>query len=276
VLAGYNSTSSVVDLTISNVQHTEKSRGVKLWATSNISIINVFINGVVFFGDDALNVDSLIDITTESTAVVSNVVIEGVTSNNKANNLLTINQGSSGVCENITFASGSANSSSVKAATLTRTLGTIRNIVIGDDVNANLNATPVVQSGDTAFFQNVYISHRLTPRVAQPSYNWYFSQLPNDTATSISTGNSIFSGAIIVTVGTTQYGMFVVRAASTPAITQMITPSSNINAITGALAGTTGTSGKFTVSAASDGKIYLENRLGSAQNVNITLMSASS
>ena len=275
VLVGYNSTAGMASLSISNVLYNEKSRGVRIWANA-FNVLNVNINGVTYYGEAAGIVDSVIDITTEGTSAVSNVLIEGVVSNNSVNNLLTINQGSSAYCENITFASGSANSSSVKAATITRTLGTIRNIVIGDDVNANLNATPVVQSGVAEFFQNVYISPRLTPKVAQPSYNWYFSQLANDTATSISTGNFIFSGAIIVTVGTTQYGMYAVRAASTPAITQIITPSANINATTGVLTGITGVAGKFTVSAAADGKIYLENRLGSAQNVNITLASASS
>jgi hypothetical protein len=275
ILVGHNSTSGIASLAISNVLYHEKSRGVKIWANTK-DVSNVNINGVTYHGEAVGIVDSVVDITTEGTTTVSGVVMEGVVANESANNLLTINQGSSEVCENITFASGSANSELVKAATLTRTNGTIRNIVIGDDVNANLNATPVVQTGDATYFQNVYISHRLTPRVAQPSYNWYFSQLATETATSISIGKFIFSGAIIVTVGTTQYGMYVVRAASNPAITQMITPSSNINATTGVLAGTTGTSGKFTVSVASDKKIYLENRLGSAQNVNITLMSASS
>jgi len=275
ILAGYNSTAGIASLSISNVLYAEKSRGVRIWANT-FNVLNVNINGVTYYGEAAGIVDSAIDITTEGTSAVSNVLIEGVVSNNSVNNLLTINQGSSAYSENITFASGSANSSSVKAATLTRTLGTMRNIVIGDDVNANLNATPVVQTGDATYFQNIYISPRLTPRVAQPSYNWYFSNFADQTASYVSIGSFIFTGILAVTVGTTRYAMYVARAASTPVITPMIAAAANMAATTGVLTGITGTNGNFTISVASDGKIYFENRLGSAQNINITLMSASS
>jgi hypothetical protein len=43
----------------------------------------------------------------------------------------------------------------------------------------------------------------------------------------------------------------------------------NLEATTGALAGTTGTNGKTTVSAHSDGKVYVESRKGTS---NITVL----
>lgn len=277
ILAGYNSTAGIASLSISNVLYAEKSRGVRIWANT-FNVLNVNINGVTYYGEAAGIVDSAIDITTEGTSAVSNVLIEGVVSNNSVNNLLTINQGSSAYCENITFASGSANSSSVKAATLTRTLGTIRNIVIGDDVNANLNATPVEQIGDATYFKNVYISPRLTPGVRQPSYSWLFGNFPDNTANYVNIGdNLIFTGILAVSIGSTKFGMWVVRAATSPAITPMIVAADNVaTAPPGTvLTGTTGVDGNFTVSVTSNGRIYFENRLGTSQTINLTLMTGS-
>lgn len=278
ILAGYNSTSGIASLSISNVLYAEKSRGVRIWANT-FNVLNVNINGVTYYGEAAGIVDSAIDITTEGTSAVSNVLIEGVVSNNSVNNLLTINQGSDAYCENITFASGSANSSSVKAATLTRTLGTIRNIVIGDDVNANLNATPVEQIGDATYFKNVYISPRLTPGVRQPSYSWFFGNFADDTANYVNIGdNFIFTGILAVSIGSTKFGMWVVRAAATsPAITPMIAAAGNVaTAPPGTvLTGETGADGYFTVSVTPNGRIYFENRLGTPQTINLTLMTGS-
>ena len=54
---------------------------------------------------------------------------------------------------------------------------------------------------------------------------------------------------------------------------QAISVQANINVTTGILNGTTGTNGKITVSAASDGKIYIENRLGGAINISVQVLS---
>jgi hypothetical protein len=75
----------------------------------------------------------------------------------------------------------------------------------------------------------------------------------------------------MVTLGTANYGIFAIRAAGTPAI-QAITVSANVNSTTGVLAGNTGTDAKATVSVSSAGVVYVENRLGSAQNVSVTAL----
>lgn len=54
-------------------------------------------------------------------------------------------------------------------------------------------------------------------------------------------------------------------AVSTPLIV-LIAGTAMMAVTTGALAGTTGTDGKFTISAHSDGKIYFENRTGGTIN----------
>ena len=54
----------------------------------------------------------------------------------------------------------------------------------------------------------------------------------------------------------------------------LIQPGSDVVATTGALTGTTGTDGKFTISAHTDGKIYMENRLGGAKDTRYLVITA--
>ena len=52
----------------------------------------------------------------------------------------------------------------------------------------------------------------------------------------------------------------------------LLANSTNVEATTGALAGTTGTDAKLTVSAHTDNKLYIENRTGSSKDYSITLL----
>ena len=98
-------------------------------------------------------------------------------------------------------------------------------------------------------------------------------QINNNSVYVLDAAASVFGSIILVNVNNVEFGMFMVRAASSPSVTPMITSSANVNTTTGALTGTTGVAGKFTVSADATGKIYLENRLGSpANNVQIVPM----
>jgi len=49
--------------------------------------------------------------------------------------------------------------------------------------------------------------------------------------------------------------------------TNIVAATANVEVTTGALAGTTGTDAKFTVSTHTDGKIYFENRIGAARTI---------
>lgn len=80
----------------------------------------------------------------------------------------------------------------------------------------------------------------------------------------------------------TAFGMFALfvegaRAATfayntaTPAMTKL-SGTADVVATTGVLAGTTGVDTEFTVSAHTDGKIYLENRLGASRTVFWTII----
>ena len=85
--------------------------------------------------------------------------------------------------------------------------------------------------------------------------------LNDDTATSFSPVNK--QGFLLYRILATTMGAVISFDAVTgKAYCFMIAGHSSIETRTGVLSGTTGTDGKITISAHTDGKIYVENRLG--------------
>lgn len=65
-------------------------------------------------------------------------------------------------------------------------------------------------------------------------------------------------------------GCWRIRAGAYPAVTELFKASgASVISTTGALTGTTGTDGKFTISAHTDGLVYLENRSGSSKVIRV-------
>lgn len=97
-------------------------------------------------------------------------------------------------------------------------------------------------------------------------------QLADDAATSITIPTT--NGAMIILVATGTPGVtnisltaaFRHTGASAAPVQLAINDATNIVYTTGALAGTTGTDGKLTLSCNDDGKLYIENRLGGTRN----------
>lgn len=90
--------------------------------------------------------------------------------------------------------------------------------------------------------------------------------LADDAATSFTPTNSL--GIIFVGSRSSDYpnlgGVFMYRCTPTKVFCTALALGSATERATGVLSGTTGTDGKFTVSAHTDGKIYFENRLNIA------------
>ncbi len=163
------------------------------------------------------------------------------------------------------------------------------------DGNINLTATG---NGETAY---LYLRSEATPyiyfggagvRVATSMYvggnatatqsyvrasGFYGTtvSITDDSVTSFTPGNAI--GAILITPRASTYsdcwGMAVYRASAT-VFTVKALGSAIFDVTTGALAGTTGTDGHITVSAHTDGKIYIENRRGSSISIHYILLGA--
>lgn len=99
---------------------------------------------------------------------------------------------------------------------------------------------------------------------ATPGWNSVSVEVGDDTAVSFTPPNP--AGAILLHDAASQFAQAIFNTA-TPAMTAMFTVSGNVVLTTGILAGTTGTNGKLTISAASDGRIYIENRLGAVRTI---------
>lgn len=113
-------------------------------------------------------------------------------------------------------------------------------------------------------------------RMLAASYNSGRVTLADDTATSF-TPASVNGVITVVTEGvTTSTGIIAFRAGASPWAEKISAGGALFDASTAALAGTTGTDTHVTVSAASDGAIYIENRSGATRTFvyNLTQRSA--
>ena len=101
------------------------------------------------------------------------------------------------------------------------------------------------------------------------------ANISDDTAVSFDMPFSGFTGLVFMSTALTSgpQGLYWVRSSAiAPAIQPLTTLGASVATGTGVLTGTTGVDGKFTVHAASDGKLYLENRLGTAAIVRLQFM----
>ncbi len=106
--------------------------------------------------------------------------------------------------------------------------------------------------------------------------HWAWSSWADDTAKSVTvpqawqdSGIGANYGMLVITIAgaTASSALVLYRAAGGPVCANLSAAAANMTFTTGVLAGTTGTDVRFNISAHTDGKIYMENRLGSAQNV---------
>lgn len=151
---------------------------------------------------------------------------------------------------------------------LSQTAGTIQNVKIGP-CDLSGATTPLSITGTITDLRVDPLAQATRRTPAQT-----FSQtIANNGVFTLATGVSLFGAQVLITLGVTDYGLYVVRAASSPSTTPILgTPSANMANTTGVLTGTTGTAGKFTVSADASGNLYFENRLGSSTLAQITFM----
>jgi hypothetical protein len=95
--------------------------------------------------------------------------------------------------------------------------------------------------------------------------------ISDDGAVNFDLGNATKFGHAIITTGTTgEYALVGFKTSST-AFCFIIAASSDFAVTTGALTGTTGTDTKSNVSVHTNGKIYIENRRGSARNYYLSI-----
>jgi hypothetical protein len=255
----------VSGIKIQNVSHVCASMSVLLDASA-ADIGRIVISGISSEVSSGTAPTYAIKLATGASYDISDVMIADVTINSYPTNGILIDQSSSGVTEDVSFSNVSITGSSGVGIQLTRSAGTLREINIGDTVNLTDRATPIGYSGTMT---EVRVSPLADPG-AYPAMCYDFT-VADDSVVTLPLRRTLFTGILMVSAGSPNYGQWVIRAASTPVITAMITPSTNVNATTGVLNGTTGTDTKLTVSV-DNGFIYVENRLGTSQRVNVVVL----
>jgi len=101
------------------------------------------------------------------------------------------------------------------------------------------------------------------------------ADITDDTAISFSPSNQI--GAILLIMRSnfdTVDGLLAYRVTSTVNRMTKLAGGANLLVYTGVLTGTTGTDGKLNISAYTDGKIYIENRMGGTRSIHYILLGA--
>jgi len=114
--------------------------------------------------------------------------------------------------------------------------------------------------------------------VTTPGLNTIAFSLADDTATSFALPAANLGAGAIIAVhsasASAANSIVYVRGSGSAAIVALTTLDANTVVTTGTLAGTTGTDTKFTISVATDGRVYLENRRGSTQSGSVTVIAA--
>lgn len=142
-----------------------------------------------------------------------------------------------------------------------------------DTTNAVAYAVFLAGNVQGAAANNPLSSAQFT-QVKSSSQISYGANIANDGVYSFTLGTS---GAVIIVSGTGtsgNCGVIAVYPNAPTANCSAISIQANMAVTTGVLTGTTGGAGAITVSAATDGKIYIQNRLGSSINMQVQVLAA--
>ncbi len=264
-IGGPTQSGSISNVNVSNLVYVTSSRGVSVDAQAG-SISNIDIAGIQSNITSGTPEDEVVNIFTDNANVAAAINITDVISSSLTPNGVQI-QCDSGSIIDINMDDAVLRGSTGVGVNIVRNGGTISRVTVGDNFNAKSKSQVVAQSGMS--ISDVEVSPLALPNVLA-SYCYDFTIADDDFA-QIDLDRSVFTGSVNITVATTEQGIFAIRAAPTPAVLDMNTKSANLETALVPLNGTTGTNGKFTFGV-TDSVLYLENRLGSSQRVNLILM----
>jgi hypothetical protein len=252
--------------TISNISSVTPS--IQVWVEStNSNIRRTLINNITCNQFSGSAPEAVVKISTSGTGSINSVYVNGVVTSSIPSNVIVINQGSSTSTVDIVIDGVIGDLNPVSGISITRTAGTLTRLTFGDDIQVSQAATPFLYSGDYTLLK---VSPLAIPN-AQAGISYGYN-IADDAYQQISLNAKVFTGVLAVTSQTVNYGLFVARAANSPAVTT-ISASANVTAvattfdpnITSAYA-----DGVLTV-VINEKEIYLVNRLGSSQRMSASL-----
>jgi hypothetical protein len=246
-------TYAVSDFTVHGLEFTNPSIGV-LVKNTGVSIQRGSISNIRAHGAGL----AAVRFVSSSSNSTKHINVSDITcENTMTNGVMIDNSGSTATISHLNIAAINMMASAGAGISIIRSAGIIDHVHIGL-CDLSLAATPIYRSGSTGSMTNITID----PQTASPARNpvvAYDTTIGVDSVYIVDIGINEYSGFLIVTAASTNCGQYVTRAATTPAITAT-SETANMAHTTGVLTGTTGTSGKITVSVDAAGLIYVENR----------------
>lgn len=242
------------------------------WACTPVHIVqdgNANISNVVM-SDIQLNtgtdpVENVVLIENPGEKVLYGLHINSVLLHNKVTTGVRIVQSGTGQTQDIHINNVCPTSDASTAIALVQTAGTLKDVFIGD-TNDKTRQKPFVTTEGT--MANVYNGASVPVGAKVPLC--YAQSVPNDGVMTIDLERNVYSYIALVSIGSAAYSMCACVSTDTPSIKKIVA-SPNFETSTAVLTGTTGNSGKTTVSASSK-TFQVENRTGSSIVVNVTLM----
>lgn len=252
--------------TISNISSSSPS--IQVWVDSTDSTIRrTIINNITCNQSSGAAPEAVVKISTSGTGGINSVYVNGVVTTSAPSSVIVINQGSSNTTKDIVIDGVIGDVNPVSGISITRTNGVLTRLTFGDDIQLSDTAVPFLYSGD---YTQLKVSPLAIPD-AQTGISYGYN-INDDAYVQIDLSAKVFTGLLAVTSQTVNYGLFVSRAANSPAVTT-ISASANVTAvattfdpnITSAY-----TDGLLTV-VVNEKVIYLVNRLGASQRMSASL-----
>lgn len=253
----------IARVTIEKVDSTVGSAtAVNIQATAN-KIDEVTVDGVLQNAAGGTGVS----ISNTGAITIQDFVVSNVQVGSTAAAAVSISNSGSGNILKPMLSGVIARTGATAGIVLSQTAGTIQGVKIGQ-CDLSGATTPLSITGS--------VIPQVDPRtqtVRRTAAQTFSQTIANNGVFTFATGVQLFGAQVLVTLGVTDWGLYVMRAASSPSTTPILgTPSANMANTTGVLTGTTGTAGKFTVSTDASGNLYFENRLGASTLAQITVM----
>lgn len=209
--------------------------------------------------------DSAVLYKTVGTYGLSDCTLDGVVVDSYPTACVRFEQTSSGIMEDISLDNVNISGATGNGIEFIRTAGTLQQIKVGPGVDVSERTTPYYYSGTTS---EIIIDPMAVPS-ALAAVCYDLGDVADDTAVSIPLRRVVYTGTVEVTAGYVYWGDFVVRAASSPNFTKK-SGHANVAGLAAVLSGTTGTDGNMTLGVQSS-TLYVENRLGSTQRIQLIL-----
>lgn len=263
-VGGPNQSLDIYNVEIEDVNYICPSIGVLVDAQQR-HIVRGMIGKVRYNGKYGTSPQHLIKLVTANSYNISSFMINDCYATDNCMNGIGLHQNSSGDMEDILIDNIVLEETATgNGVEFIQAAGELKGVNVGSNMKLK-RAVPYYYSGNPTYI-------RIDPHAivnAQPAYCYDYT-IADDSAIQIDLHKKVYTGMVMVTVGSDNFMLMLGRCAPSPVAT-VINASANMTTLTVPLTGTTGLDGKFSVGV-TDGNLYLENRLGSSRRVSAMLL----